>query len=400
MFSVIAGDSPTVATKLRKALAAHGHECPITHVVGLEQVEAALQSARQAVDLLMVILPGDHQRSLVLLRRLRSATSARLVAVGSARDPRHILESLHAGADDFLDDEADVGEQVAASLERLTAQPGSAGSHALVAVTSASGGSGCTMLAANLAVTFARRAGSCGLVDLAGGFGDLAAHFNLTPRHTLGDLLRNQDTLDRDMLIQCLMPHETGVKLLAAPNLPDDADGATPHAVERIVHFVRGEFPWNVLDLDARNRRNYGVLRAASVILLVFRLDFSSLCNARRMLNEWQEHQIDEGRVHLIANRCGQSSEIPASQIQSVLGKKITMTIPDDPHAANVSINCGNPAVRDAPKSPLSKALTATADLLLGTTAGSETAAGQGPAPDARPHDMGVLRRAAGILFC
>jgi Flp pilus assembly CpaE family ATPase len=170
--------------------------------------------------------------------------------------------------------------------------------------------------------------------------------------------------------------------------------------VERIVHVVRGEFPWNVLDLDVRNRRNHGVLRTASAILLVFRLDFTSLCNARRMLNEWQDHQIDESRVHLIANRCGQSSEIPPSQIQSVLGKRISVSIPEDPYTSNVAINCGNPAVLDAPKSPLSKALTATADQLLGTASGGGIAAGHGTAQGASPRDSGMLRRAAGILFC
>lgn len=400
MFIVISSDSPTVATRLRKALAAHGHECPFTHVVGLDQVEAALQAAGRPVELLMIVLPADQQRSITLLRRLRAVTSARLVAVGSARDSKHILEALHAGADDYLDDEADVGEQVAASLERVAVQPGAPGGGRVVAVTSASGGSGCSMLAANLAVLLAKSAGTCGLIDLAAGFGDLAALLNVTPRHTLGDLYRNHESLDREMLLQSLTAHDSGVKLLAAPGNGDDADAAAPHSLERILHLSRGVFPWCVLDVDCRDRRHDPALRAAGAILLVFRLDFTSLCNARRLLNEWEQRQVDAARVRLIANRCGQPSEIPSGQVRSLLGKEICISIPDDAHSANVGINCGNPVVLEAPKSALSRAFAATTQLLLGAAGGAMDGPGPGAAQQAAEHDNGILRRAAGILFC
>lgn len=390
MFSMIASDSPTVATSLRRALAAHGHDCPITHVVGLDRVEDLFEAAAEPVDLLIVVLPEDWPRALGLVRRLRSQTTARLVAVGHAADPKHILETLHAGADDFLDEDDDVSEQVAASLDRLAVQPGASPAGGVVAVTSASGGSGCSTLAANLAVLLARPAGTCGLLDLSAGFGDLTALLNVTPRHTLGDLFRNHDSLDRDLLAQSFCPHESGVRLLAAAQSLDDGDAVTPQALERIVHLSRAVFPWTVLDIDFRRGRNPALLRAARAILLVFRLDFGSLCNARRLVDYWEQHHVDLDRVVLVANRCGQASEIPARQVPSLLGKPIAFSIPEDVSTANLALNCGNPAILEAPRSSLSRAIAAISDHLLGAPAGK--------APDTR--DNGLLQRAAGILFC
>lgn len=389
MFSMIASDSPTVAMSLRRALSAHGHDCPITHVVGLDRVEDLLQAAAEPVDLLIVVLPDDPARALAAVRRLRFQTTARLVAVGHAADPKHILETLHAGADDFLDEDDDISGQVAASLDRLAVQPGVSQSGGVVAVTSASGGSGCSTLAASLSVLLARQAGTCGLLDLSAGFGDLTALLNVTPRHTLGDLFRNHDSLDRDLLAQSFCPHDSGVRLLAAAQSLEDGEGAAPQSLERITHLSRSLFPWSVLDIDFRRGRNPALLRAARAILLVFRLDFGSLCNARRLLDYWEQHHVDFDKVVLVANRCGQASEIPAGQVPSLLGKPITFSIPEDVATANLALNCGNPAVLESPRSSLSRAIAAIADQLLGAAAGKPTS-----------RDNGLLQRAAGILFC
>jgi Flp pilus assembly CpaE family ATPase len=180
------------------------------------------------------------------------------------------------------------------------------------------------------------------------------------------------------------------VRLLAAAQSLDDGDAVTPQALERIVHLSRAVFPWTVLDIDFRRGRNPALLRAARIILLVFRLDFGSLCNARRLVDYWEQHHVDLDRVVLVANRYGQASEIPARQVPSLLGKPIAFSIPEDVSTANLALNCGNPAILEAPRSSLSRAIAAISDQLLGASAGK--------APDTR--DNGLLQRAAGILFC
>ena len=59
-----------------------------------------------------------------------------------------------------------------------------------ITVLAASGGSGASTLAANLAVVLALECQRCVLVDLKPGVGDLlAGFFDLKPKHTLADLL-------------------------------------------------------------------------------------------------------------------------------------------------------------------------------------------------------------------
>lgn len=399
MLVLIASDSPSIATKIRKALALHGHECPITHLVGLEQIGAILQGSTTSVDLLFLLLPGDENRALGVIKRARSLTTAQLVAVGKTASSKHILEALHAGADDYLDEDEELGEQVRVAIERMELRSDSAPAGKLIAVTSASGGSGASMIAANLAVKLAQHAKTCGLVELSGGFGDLAALFNLAPRYTVADLLRNHESIDRTMLEQSVGVHSSGVSLLSAASPFDEVDLSDGSAIGRIITLNRAAQPWTVLDVDARYGRNIDVLKSASTIVLSFRLDFTALCNARRLLDAWRQLQVEIDRVVLVSNRCGQSGEVPLDQAQSLLGREIVVRIPDDTLHANVSANCGNPIVLESPKSGVSKALSQLAERLLRGSAPEER--NVIPAGDDNSwHGNPLVKKVAGILFC
>jgi pilus assembly protein CpaE len=400
VFTLIASDSPSIATKVRKALALHGHECPITHLVGLEQIAPLLQSAATAVDLLFLVLPTDESRSLGMIRRIRALTAAQLVAVGSAKSSKHILETLHAGADDYVDEEDDLAEQVRGSLERMELRSETVPTGKMIAVTSASGGSGATMVAANLAVKLAQRASTCGLVELAAGFGDLGSLFNVAPKYTIADLLRNQESFDRAMLEQSIVAHASGVRLLAAANPFDDLDELNGSAIGRIITFGRTLHPWTVLDVDSRSGRNVDLLKPANAIVLTFRFDFTSLCNTRRLMDAWRQLQIEPERIVLVGNRFGQSGEVPLDQAQTLLGKEIAIRIPDDVLHVNVAANCGNPAVLEAPKSPVARALTQLADRLAGSCAQTDRSTGSNPELDGSWHGNPIVKKVAGILFC
>jgi len=399
MFVLIASESPSVATRIRKALSLHGHECPITHLVGLEQIPSLLQTSATAVDVLFLLLPADETRSLGIIRRVRSLTAAQLVAVGSTGSSKHILESLHAGADDYLDEDAEVGEQVRVALERMELRSDAAPTGRLVAVTSASGGCGTSMVAANLAVKLAQRASKCGVVELSAGFGDLGALFNVAPRYTIADLLRNHESIDRTMLEQSVAGHPSGVSLLAAANPFDDVEMSDGPAIGRIISLSRNAYPWTVLDIDSRSRQNVDVLKSSNTIVLTVRLDFTALCNARRLLDAWKQLQINTDRIVLIGNRYGQSGDVPLDQAQSLLGREIAVRIPDDVLHVNVAANCGNPIVLESPKSLVSRALVQLADCIVGSVVRTERS-GQPEGHESSWHGNPLVKKVAGILFC
>lgn len=357
---LIISDRPAVATHLRRVLMAQGRDCPITNVLPLEQVKRL--SGGDSIDVLFLIVPGDQEQSVSLIRQARSVTTGRIICVGIPHEPRVILEALHAGADDYVDESGDVESQVSdvlmriESVRRKTHPVGS-----LVTVTSASGGAGCTLIASNLAIALARRLSGCGLIDLASEYGQVGDHFNIKPRHTLGDLLRSVDSLDPDVVSQSLSGHDSGVAVLAGGLTQDDLDEAHPSDIERILQLTRGARPCSIIDADRRSTRRFRLAQLADTVLLVVRLDFPSLCSARRLLDEWQEAQIDSARIVVVANRSGQPAEIPASKANSFLRRAVDFCLIDDPVNANVSINCGVPLFIEAPKSKLAQQIDALA---------------------------------------
>jgi pilus assembly protein CpaE len=132
---------------------------------------------------------------------------------------------------------------------------------------------------------------------------------------------------------------------------------------------------------------------------VLFRLDLVSLINTRRMLTELQNWEIDENRVLLVANRCGQPGEIPPSKVKSILGRSQAMCIPEDQLTANLSINCGNPAVLESPKAPLSRAIAQLVDRLLPASAEERRDCTPDPENGSHGFPNDLLRRAT-ALFC
>lgn len=401
MISVIATENPLVATKLRKALAARGYECPITHVLPLEGAERAVQAFPRKPDLVLIVLPPDSARGVRLVQKLRSETQGRMVAVGPVSDARRMLEILRAGADDYLDEDADIHEQIAAPLERLTAQGSGPSGGAVVALVSASGGCGTSLLASNLAVLLGRRHERCGVFDLASRFGDLSALLNLAPRHSLAELCRHEEGLDQEMLQQSLATHESGAHVLAAPMSEDDARAVTMSGIDRILQLARRLFPWSLLDMGTMVTGRTALLQGCDKIFVPFRLDFTSLCNTRRLLDEWERRQFASDRIVPVGMRCDQAGELPRAKVAAILGRSIAGWIPDEPLTAMLSVNCGVPAVIESPKSPYAVAVQQLADTVWGRVASADPETPAGTEEGRKPlwAKFRILPRMAGVVL-
>jgi pilus assembly protein CpaE len=293
------------------------------------------------------------------LQQLRQDTNAGIVAVGAASDARQVLRIVRMGAYDFIDAAGDLERELAELLKRFCAiedRPQEQGK--VISVISPSGGSGCSFLASNLATTLAKAHGRCALCDMDLRRGDLVSYLNLKPRHTINDLCRNLNRLDQGMFQQSLLAHESGVHLLAAPDSFTDVQQITPAAAERIVKLAKGSFPFVVVDQeDFFHREQFQILQMSDVILLVLRLDFTSLRNARRTIDYLKGEGIDPDKIKIVVNRYGRPKELPVGEAEEALGVKFAHFIPDDPKTAGMSLNRGVPAVQYAPKAKLTYAI-------------------------------------------
>jgi pilus assembly protein CpaE len=345
---LIQNASQPLGLQLREMLQARLN-CPEPKVIAFDQAEEVL--ARGRVSMLVIVLSPAADRALNLLRKIRFQSTGPVLAVGLASDSKLILRALHEGADHYLD-EADLEAQLDSVLLRLQIKEEAARQPAgqLIGVLGASGGSGSSTLAVNVASVFARDLGRCALIDLKPGVGDLAALLDVKPTHNLADLCLNVGRMDRAMFESALVTHASGVHLLAPPLMYEDVRLVTPQGVNKTLHFSRDTFRFTVVDLeDCFHEEQLVVLRQADYILLVLRLDFTSLRSAKRILANLGQAGISTLRVRLVINRYGQAKELPLSEAEEALGQKISFLVPDDPKSINAANNAGEPVVLRTP---------------------------------------------------
>lgn len=356
MHALVVSNNDRISDVIRCVLVKHGYVCEASDVMGLNSMASAVP---RDAGIVVVHISSDPDRALVFLSQLRRVTTGRIIAVGPNGNAKLILQALHDGAEHYLD-EAEVEQELRDTLARLEAlralelhEPGRS-----VCVVKPSGGSGASTLAANLAVLLAQEHKSCVLLDFDLVSDDLTALLNLKPATTLADLEKYSTKMDRSVFERSLTHHDTGVRLLASSRFPEDVSQITPRCIGEVVDLARSLFPHVVMDVGQPfGEVKLAALRTADIILLVFRLDFTSLRNVKRAVEHLAKNGIERERVVLVVNRYGQPKELSASEAEESLAMKITYYIADDPTTANESNNKGIPMVLDSPRSNVSKSI-------------------------------------------
>ena len=160
----------------------------------------------------------------------------------------------------------------------------------------------------------------------------------------------------------------------------------TPPGIHKILALVRAGFPFVVIDQeDCFHEEQIMALRQADTILLVVRLDFTSLRSTRRILDYLGQMSISKDRVQLVVNRHGQAKELPVEEAEQALQVKLIHLIPDDPSSVNAANNTGVPVVLKAPTSKAAQAIVRLGKSLL------PASAAQTPRPISSPKS-GVMR--------
>jgi len=354
---LLSGDHETIVAEVRRVLLREGLECPAAQVLPLATMVEGLGKIHP--DLLLLVLSPNPDRALSVLAEAKNAARGRVVVVGPNVDPKLVVRALRGGADDYVDEE-DVEADLVVALGRLNreleAQSGEDGR--VIAVLAPSGGSGSSTLAANIATMLAKAHKSAVLMDLKLETGDLGALLDLKPTHTVADLCQNMARIDRVMFERSLARHSSGVHLLASPLQFSDVPFVTPEGVRKTLGMAKLMFPYIVIDLDhSFHAEQVEAMRQSDLILVVLRLDFASLRNARRTLDYLEKLGISRDRLQVVVNRYGQPKEVPFAKAEEALGLKISHFIPNDPRTVNRANNDGVPLVIESPSSKVSKSV-------------------------------------------
>jgi pilus assembly protein CpaE len=360
MRTFIAGDNELINEKIREAAVHHGYECTLADISPLD--DAAERAGKARHNLVVVVLSSAPAKAVQVIRDIRDTTHVPILAIGPTDDSTLILRVLREGADEYVG-ETELASQGHKAIIRLKSrQRPDEASGTTISLVSPCGGSGTSTLAASLTATLAKRHQKAALFDMRLGVADQQVLLDLNPTHTLAEVCRNASRMDANMLEQALVKHSTGIHLLSAPVETNRVAEVTPGGVRKALFLARGLFPFTVLDMD----RNYAFDQATGLVqsdqvLLVLRLDMTSLAGATRLVDRLGELGISEERIRVIASRHGQAKELSATKIEQALGLPVSNFIPEDAARVNRCNNRGTPVVVEYPRAKISKSIAALA---------------------------------------
>jgi len=367
MLTYILSDNPAIADRLRQQLQHLGYDCPVENVLNFEQIAAVASSLSDPKVIAIVWLGKPVQAALRTISQLRVQTSGLIIAIGT-KDTEVILNAVHAGADDYVD-ELSIDDELPRTLARQCTARGVSSPHGqLVLVVAGSGGCGRSQIATNLAVSLAQLQQRSCLMELDTTGGNCAAMLALKPRHTLFDLYRHAEKLDRKTLEKTLIAHASGVHLLPGPNEISRPDSIQGDFIERLIRIARPMFPQVVMDFQ--DLWNVDALKRLAVhnplYLLVTRLDFNAVCNTSRALHHLERLGVGRERIQLVANREGEPGSVSIRKVEQILSIPIAQPFVDDSRTIHRAINSGVPYVIESPLATLSKQMLALAESISG----------------------------------
>ncbi len=201
------------------------------------------------------------------------------------------------------------------------------------------------------------------MVDLNLPLGDVALHFDLQPHYTLASIAGEAERLDATALRTVLRVHDTGVSVLAAPRLVEEAELVRGPLVERALELLREEFDWVILDVSRSwSEASVRALDLADQVLLVTLLDVPTLNHARAHLDLLRRLGHPDEKLRLVANRYSKSDAVTEQDFAGFLGRAPDACLPNDYRTTVASVNEGRPVGEVAPKAPLSRAYLALAE--------------------------------------
>jgi pilus assembly protein CpaE len=321
-------------------------------------------------DVVIVDLDANPDEAIDLVESISGADSTITVMVFGQPDPDLLVRAMRAGAREFLAEPLAPGTfgialvRAAARIQEVRRQKRATGK--MLVFTGVKGGSGVTTIASNFALVLARESGSkVALVDLNLVLGDAALLLGVRSKFSLSDALDNENRLDSEFLTALLAQHESGLAVLAAPEVPIFSRPSAT-GVDAVLQTLRGDFDYVVVDAGSTPREEHRrVFQEGNTIYLVTQVSVPSLRNANRLITEFFPE--DNGKVEVVLNRfVARSEEIDEGSITKALTRPISWKIPNDYAAVLRAQNSGVPLA--SAQTPASRIIVAMARTACGKT--------------------------------
>jgi pilus assembly protein CpaE len=362
------------------------------------EVVGVARTGREAIDLSKEVKPDvllmdinmpdmDGISATEAIRKL--LPYAQIVILSVQSDPNYMRRTMLAGARDFLtkpptidelnsairragamahEERAKVpqagGPQISRPGATPLAVPMGAVGH-IITVYSPKGGAGCTTLATNLAVSLNNEDTSVVLIDGNLQFGDVAVFLNEQGKFSVADLAPRADELDPDVVDNVTIKHsQSGVRILAAPNKPEQADTVSGEQFSKVLRYMRNIYSYVIVDTtSALQNVTVGAIDCSDLLILLTTQDIPSIKSSRLFLDVIDALGFDRKRIVFVMNKFDKRIGITPDKVSENLKQQIAAVIPFEERVI-VSVNRGIPFLLVDKSRPISRAILSLAEVV------------------------------------
>jgi pilus assembly protein CpaE len=365
--ALVALDAGVDRNEIRATLPTDGDVEFVGLVDGLDEGWQTLQEV--SVDLLLVACAGASDRALFLIEGAIKQRPDRPVVVLAPASPNGFVRRVfEAGADDILT-LPQTPEQIRFALQKAVVRKQGAAAGAdgatgsLVCVLGPKGGTGKTLTACNLAVSFAAAGKRVVLVDLDLQFGDVGLALGLSPEKTIYDLAKSGGSIDAEKVEAFLIPHSSGVRVLMAPTRPDQGKVVTAEFLRDLYGALQSTNDFVVVDTPPGfTPEVIATIDSSSELCMIAMLDALSLKNTKLALETLALMGYSQEHIRFVLNRADTRVGISEDEVVSIVGMTPAVLVPSDRDIA-CAVNEGMPIVLADERSEAARAFRTLAAL-------------------------------------
>ena len=337
MRAVVTGGQTERINEVRRILLNEGLNCEAEDVVGYDRLPDCLAATHP--DVVLVYCNGAGKEGLLAIQTAHQLVAGPILAVG---EPAVSLmrEAMRAGAREFLDVD-NLRQDLSAALVSIENVHGGASKRGrIISVFSPSGGVGVSTIALNLAVSIVRlhkqeAEGTTVLIDATPAPSDLSLLLDLQPKHTLADVCRHQERLDRKLLAGAMTVHASGLHVLPQAGFTQELglprSGVNSALIRQMFVNLRKMYESVVVDLGQEfSDATVEAMRLSNVVLMTAIADVPGLRRVRWALDTAEAMGISRERFKIVLSRYGSRGQVSKPKVEEALHMPIFAAIPDN----------------------------------------------------------------------
>ena len=319
----------------------------------------------------LILLDIDEEDNLSMLEDFtKTFTEADVICLSAKWAPSDSESIARAGAKGFLI-KPFTSEELQEALRTFNKTGLSYGSNVL-AFFSPKGKSGKTTLIANLGMALAQKTGQqVGIIDADLQFGDMSVFFNLAPKTTLMEAVRDINFLSPVTLNSYFLPIADNLRVLCGTRRPEYAEMVDIKAFTEVVDMARSMYRYVLIDIPSGfTPISIATAEASDITYLVTMINgIFEIQHMQRALDIFKAWPDYEDRVRTIFTRVEPCDANERDKLVQSLGYPKVSVIPNEYMLVSSSANNGQMAILEQPDSKFAYFVNQLADEIIGSKA-------------------------------